>query len=111
MSAVARASLAREDPWVPHSSVSEPMDLSTPTSGVIPGGFTVGSYVKVDSQYNCGEQDSEGGLGYINSAEGDETVSVYFPVGRCTETGVLLGRLHHAIGACQSGGRRPRPAP
>ena len=55
----------------------EPMDLSTPTPRVIPGGFTVGSYVKVDSQYNynCGEQDSEGGLGYSNSAEGDETVS------------------------------------
>ena len=53
------------------------MDLSTPTPRVIPGGFTVGSYVKVDSQYNynCGEQDSEGGLGYSNSAEGDETVS------------------------------------
>ena len=74
MSAVARAraSLAREDPWVPHSSVSEHMDLSKPTPRVIPGGFTAGSYVKVDSQYNFGEQDSEGGLGYINSADGND---------------------------------------
>ena len=72
--------LARRWPARTHgcrSSVPEPMDLSTPTPRVIPGGFTVGSYVKVDSQYNynCGEQDSEGGLGYSNSAEGDETVS------------------------------------
>ena len=70
MSAVARASLSRADPWVPPPTAPEPMDLSTPTLGVLPGGFTVGSYVLVDPQYNCGAQDSEGGLGYINSAEG-----------------------------------------
>ena len=99
MSAVARASLAREEPWVPFSSVSEPMDLATRTPGVLPGGFTVGSYVLVDPQYNCGEKDSEGGLGYINGVEGDGVVSVYFSVGTYTETGVLLERLHHAVGA------------
>jgi hypothetical protein len=84
------------------------MDLSTPTPGVLPGGFTIGSYVMVDRQYNSGSLDSEGGLGYINGAEGDETVSVYFPVGNYTEMGVLLERLHHAIGATPK--RKAAPA-
>ena len=99
MTTVARASLARADPWVPPSTAPEPMDLSTSTSGILTGGFTIGSYVQVDQQYNSGSLDSQGGLGYTNAKESDETVSVFFPVGNYTEEGVLLHRLHHAIGA------------
>lgn len=75
------------------------MDLSMSTLGTLPGGFTVGSYVEVDRQYNPGSLDSDGGLGYINALDSDETVSVFFPVGKNTEKGVLLSRLHHTIGA------------
>ncbi len=98
MSTVLPASLAREDPWVPPSASSVPPSASTPTSGILPGGFTVGEYARVDQQYNCGSLDSQGGLGYINAMSG-AVVSVFFPVDNCTETGVLLSRLHHAIGA------------
>ena len=99
MTAVAAASLTREDPWVPPSTAPEPMDLSTSAPGILPGGFTVGSYVLVERQYNPGLLASEGGLGYINDIDSGETVSVYYPVGKYTEKGVLLIRLHHAIGA------------
>ena len=107
MSTVLPASLAREDPWVPPSALSVPPPASTPTSGILPGGFTVGEYVRVDQQYNCGSLDSQGGLGYINAMSG-AVVSVFFPVDNCTETGVLLSRLHHAIGAAPK--RKAAPA-
>jgi len=108
MTAVAAASLTREDPWVPPSTAPEPMALSTSAPGILPGGFTVGSYVLVERQYNPGLLDSEGGLGYINDIDSGETVSVYYPVGKYTEKGVLLIRLHHAIGAVPK--RKAAPA-
>ena len=43
------------------------MDLGMSTLSTLPGGFTVGSYVEVDRQYNPGSLDSDGGLGYINA--------------------------------------------
>jgi len=81
---------------------------TTAVPTMLPGSFTIGSYVNVDKMYICGSQDSDGGIGVVLKLEPRSCVTVRYCVGNRTEKGVARERLHHHV--LTMGPRTPPPS-